>query len=150
MDAPPRPVCAFAVGEGFSRTLLFDAAAVRRLAAEIGDTNKLHHDAAFAGATRFGGLIASGGHTVAAMMGPIADWMNARGTAMGLEFAFRLRRAVRVDTSLELTWRIESITPKDSLKGYLSDMTGTLAGTDGAAVEATCRALALWPGALAR
>ena len=149
MDDLARPACNFAVGEGFSRTLVFDEASVRRIASEIGDTNPLHHDAAFARGTRFGGLIASGGHTVAVMLGPIADWTSERGGAMGLEFGFRLRRAVHVGARLELNWWIDAITPKDSLKGYLLDMVGTLSGPEGVAVEATCRGVALWPDGLA-
>jgi acyl dehydratase len=129
--------------------LSFDAESIPRVAAEIGDDNPLHHDAAWAATTRFGGLIASGGHTIAAMLAPTATFVNERSNSLGLEFWFRLRRAVRADSVMTLEWRIARITAKPSLKGHLIDMTGTLREPDGTlAIEATCTALALWPEAL--
>jgi acyl dehydratase len=143
------PTCPFEVGEGFIQTLGFDADSIPVVAELIGDTNPLHHHAAWAATTRFGGLIASGGHSTAAMLAPTAAFMNTRCNSLGLEFWFRLRRAVRADSVMTLEWRIARITAKPSLKGHLIDMTGTLREPDGAlAIEATCTALALWPEAL--
>jgi acyl dehydratase len=128
----------------------FDAESIPRVAAEIGDDNPLHHDAAWAATTRFGGLIASGGHTIAAMLAPTATFVNERSNSLGLEFWFRLRRAVRAGSTMTLEWRIVAIAAKPRLKGHVLDMAGTLREADGAlAIEATCTALALWPGALA-
>ena len=48
------------VGQRATRELAVDAAAVRAFADLTGDENPLYFDAAFAGATRFGRLIAQG------------------------------------------------------------------------------------------
>jgi len=143
------PDCPFEVDEGFAQTLTFDAESIPVMASQIGDLNPLHHDAAFAARTRFGGLIASGGHSTAAMLAPTATFINARCNSLGLEFWFRLRRAVRAGSTMTLEWRIMGITVKPSLNGHVLDMAGTLKEADGTlAIEATCKALALWPGAL--
>jgi acyl dehydratase len=149
MNIAPHPDCPFSVGEGFTQTLTFDAESIPRVAAEIGDSNPLHHDAAWAATTRFGGLIASGGHTIAAMLAPTATYVNERSNSLGLEFWFRLRRAVPAGSTMTLEWRIVGITPKPSLKGHILEMAGTLTGADGVlAIEATCKALSLWPQGL--
>jgi hypothetical protein len=88
------PPCVFEVSETFRREITFDAGSIRDFATMSGDTNPLHHDEAYASTTRFSGLIASGGHCTALMMGAVADYMTKEGDALGLEFSFRFLKAV--------------------------------------------------------
>lgn len=136
--------CVFQVGEGMTTTLSFDEGAVREVATLIGDTNPLHHDAAAAKASRFGHLIASGGHCAAMMLGALAGWLTERDGAVGLDFAFRFRKAVPADCRARLTWTIVAIQPKDSLKGYLVTLEGVLDdGEGGTFITASSTALAM-------
>lgn len=136
--------CVFEVGESFRRELVFDADSIRQFATMSGDTNPLHHDEAYARTTRFGGLIASGGHCSALMMGAVADYMTKKGDALGLEFNFRFLKAVPAGASLTLLWTVAGIEPKPRLKGHILSLEGELRGSDGAVfVSASSKGLAV-------
>jgi len=126
---------AITVGETFSRTVTLDARTIHEFALAAGDHNPLHHDAAFAESTRFGGIIASGTHYVALIMGLVASHFTALGhTAAGLEFSFQLKKPVRAGDTITLTWTVAEITPKESLKGDILTLNGTITTQDGAVV----------------
>lgn len=134
-------VSAFREGEGFTRTLIFTPDLVREFSTLGGDTNPLHHDEAYAKASRFGGLIASGGHCTAAMMGPLADFLTSRKDAVGLEFSFKFHRAVPATGDYKLHWEITNITYKPSLKGHLIKFTGSLMQGETRHVTSVCTGL---------
>jgi acyl dehydratase len=134
-------------GEEFSGELPLTAEEISRFASLAGDENPLHHDEAHARGTRFGGLIASGTHVVARLMGLSATWSSRRGAALGLEFSFRLRKAARAGDTLRLRWRVVRVEPKASLAGELvflegevRDGAGEVAVTAAATVLLTDRA----------
>ncbi|WP_137389388.1 MaoC family dehydratase [Rhodoligotrophos defluvii] len=130
----------FQVGESFSREVVFDAESIRTFARMALDDNPLHHDEDYAKTTRFGGLIASGTQTIGVTTGSVAAFLTGRCSALGLQFNCTLRRAVRAGEAATIFWRIDKITPKASLGGYLLEMTGRLvtsAGQDAVAVKAT-------------
>ncbi|MBB2160485.1 MaoC family dehydratase [Gluconacetobacter sacchari] len=134
-----------------STILSFDEGSVRDIATLIGDTNPLHHDAAVAKASRFGHLIASGGHCAAMMLGGLAGWLTERDAAVGLDFAFWFRKAVPAGCRARLTWRIVAIQPKDSLKGHLLTLEGVLDDGEGDRfITASSTALAGPPPAVTR
>jgi acyl dehydratase len=126
---------AITVGETFSRTVTLDARTIHEFALAAGDHNPLHHDVAFAESTRFGGIIASGTHYVALIMGLVASHFTALGhTAAGLEFSFQLKKPVRAGDTITLTWTVAEITPKESLKGDILTLNGTITTQDGVVV----------------
>ncbi len=134
--------CAFKVGDTFEARLHFTADSVRRFAAMTGDTNPLHHDEAYARASRFGGLIACAGDYTAQMMGALAKALTARGGALGLEFQFKFLRAVHAGETLDLRWVVAAVTPKPGLGGHIVQVEGTLARPDGTvSVAATSKAV---------
>jgi acyl dehydratase len=129
---------AIKVGETFSRTVTLDARTIHEFAVAAGDHNPLHHDPAFAESTRFGGIIASGTHYVALIMGLVASHFTALGhTAAGLEFSFQLKKPVRAGDTITLTWTVAEITPKESLKGDILTLNGTII-TQGGVLVLTC------------
>lgn len=119
------------VGEQFSRRVTLDAAAVSAFARQIGDTNPLHHDAALAAGTRFGGLIACGPHTSSLLMAVTADAFAQRGAALGLDFRMQFRRAVPATATLQLSWTVTAVEAKASLGGELVSLDGRVSGDDG-------------------
>ncbi|WDR88458.1 MaoC family dehydratase [Burkholderia ambifaria] len=86
----------YKVGESTSQLVTFDVDSVRQFATLAGDMSPLHHDEAFAKTTRFGGLIVSGTHYSAMMMGMVATFLTERRAGLGLEFEFQFRKAVAV------------------------------------------------------
>jgi acyl dehydratase len=131
-----------AVGEELTRVLPLTAEEIARFASASGDENPLHHDETHARATRFGGLIASGTHVVAALMGLTATYFSRKGAALGLEFAFRLRKAARAGDTLRMRWRVVRVEPKEKLAGELVFLEGDVRdGAGDLAVTATATVL---------
>lgn len=116
----------FSVGEVLASRHEFTADKIRSFATEVNDLNPLHHDAEAAARSRFGGLIASGAHTTALMLGALAGHVTPRCASLGLECDFRLRRAVPVDVTATVEWTITAIEPKPSLKGHLVSLDGVM------------------------
>src|SRR5690606_7180957 len=82
----------FRPGQTFSTTIVFEAPDIRAFATMIRDTNMLHHDEDLARQTRFGGLIASGGHTISMLLGIVAEHIAEHSHSLGLDCSFTLRR----------------------------------------------------------
>lgn len=120
----------FEVGEVMVSRLDFAEDSVGEFAARVQDFNPLHHDAAAAARSRFGGLIASGAHTVALMMGTVAGHVAPRCASLGLDCAFRLRRGVPVGTVASVEWTVTAIAAKPSLNGYTMSLEGVLRDGD--------------------
>jgi len=144
----------YRVGERFSRTVTFDPHSIPAFAAMVGDHNPLHHDPAFAGRSRFGGVIASGAHYGALLMGLVATELtrDPDTTAAGLEFSFKFRKAVRAGQTLTLEWTIETKTPAPKLGGEFIHLKGHM--IDGAGIvyvtaAATCLVTAAEPHTIA-
>jgi 3-hydroxybutyryl-CoA dehydratase len=114
------------VGTRLSRDLLLDAAAIGAGASLARDRNPLHHDAAFAATTRFGGLIASGAHTSALLAGLISDLLTegGYGPAVGVEYRVRFRRPVHVDRRMRMEWVVTGSEPGPS--GDLVRLSGSI------------------------
>lgn len=130
------------VGERLERELSLSPEEIARFASASGDENPLHHDEAHARGTRFGGLIASGTQVVALLMGLTATHFSRKGAALGLEFSFRLRKAVRADDPLRLRWRVVRVEESAKLGGELAFLEGELEDGAGAlAVTATATVL---------
>ena len=97
-------------GERFSTEVTLSPSAVAAYALVAGDTNPVHHDAAFAGSTRFGRPIASGTHTTALLLGLTASHFSTHAAMVGLEFWVRFRRAVYADERIRLEWLVVRVT----------------------------------------
>jgi acyl dehydratase len=113
------------VGERFERTVRIDAEAIRAFAAASLDFNPLHHDEDAARRSRFGGLIASGPHTAALLMGITATHFAARCAPLGLDFRLQFRKAVRAGDTLRLAWTVTRVEAKESLDGELVHLEGS-------------------------
>ena len=132
------------VGESFSKEVQFDAPGIAEFARLCGDTNPLHHDAAYAARSRFGGIIASGPQVTSLMMAAIAAFFASRGPGVGLNFNFRLRSAVRAGEVVTVRWRITGVKEKRSLGGHVIALEGEAVRPDGTtAVAATGEVLGM-------
>lgn len=131
-------------GVSFETEHVFEQAASQAFARLAGDTNPIHHDAALAAASRFGGLIASGTETTARMMGLNAQHFSRFGPTLGLEFSFRFRRAVPMGARTKIRWEITGLEAKPGL-GTIATCAGTLTLADSGivAVEATSKGVLL-------
>jgi acyl dehydratase len=137
-----KPIARVAVGDSFSKHVRFDAAGIAAFARSTGDTNPLHHDPAYAATTRFGGIIASGSHVSALLMGMVAGHFADQGMNVGLDFCFKFQAPVRVNDTVEMRWRVTQSMPKLSLKGDIVTLEGEAIRSDGiVAVAATAHAL---------
>jgi len=117
--------------ERFSSEVTLTPAAVAEYARAAGDTNPVHHDPAFAAATRYGRLIASGTHTSALLMGLTASHFSQRGAMVGMDFWLRFRRPIYADETIRLEWLVIKVTPSARLKGEIVELRGRIKGEDG-------------------
>ncbi len=104
---------------------------VVRLATELGDPNPLHHDEAVAARSRFGGLIACGGHLVGLLTSACAAFTTSHGPGVGLAFSYQLRRAARAGTRLRLRWEVLSVERSERPRGELVRLAGSIRDEDG-------------------
>jgi acyl dehydratase len=121
----------YQVGERFSRDVTFDADSIRSFATLAGDHNPLHHDQAYASRSRFGGLIASGTHFGALLMGMVGTHLSSGTMALGVEFSLRCRKAVRTGQTLRLVWSIIAVVPKPMLGGDFVRLKGRMVDAGG-------------------
>lgn len=117
------------VGETATRTVTLDEAAIRAFAASCGDMNPLHHDADYAKASRFGGMIASGPHYLSLLMGVLATHYSQHGPQVGVEFQVNFAKPVRPGDTIELKWVVRAIEPKS--KGDIVTLDGTITNQHG-------------------
>jgi acyl dehydratase len=135
---------AMTVGDTFSKQIRFDGNSISSFALLTGDTNPLHHDAAYAAKTRFGGIIASGAHVTALLTGMVAGHFAEKGLNVGLDFSFRFQAPVRLDDLVNMRWTMTGRMPKLSLKGDIVTLEGEAVRSDGiVAVSATAHVLLL-------
>ena len=121
MSGPP-----LNVGDHASRDVELTRADVVRVAAELGDTNPLHHDEAAARSSRFGGLIASGAHLAGLMSGFLAEFTTSRGPGVGLEVAYQFHRAARPGGALRMRWEVVAIAHSAKLRGEVLSLAGEM------------------------
>lgn len=118
-------------GSTRSKPYRFDAAAISVFAMGAGDMNPLHHDPEAAARSRFGGIIASGAHMAAVLMGFGASYVSEFGEAVGLEFTYRFAKAISAGTDTTLTYTIRSAEPHEKLGGLLLTFDGQITDATG-------------------
>ncbi len=134
-----RTMAPYTIGERFSRDYVFDEKRIVEFATMAGDLNPLHHDRAFAEASPFKGLIASGTHSCSVMMGMLGSYLSERFLVVGLGLSFQLKKPVRAGEKAKIDWEIVGIRRKESLNGDIVTFEGALRNEQGeAAVIAKC------------
>jgi acyl dehydratase len=130
------------IGYRFERRIRWTRDDIVAFAREVGDLNPLHHDDAYAATTRFGGLIASGAHTIAYMMALCGAQASKDRPGVGLDFNFRLLDAVHPDEEIILRWEIAAIEPSVRPKGEIVTLRGEAVSADGRPIlDASARTL---------
>jgi len=117
--------------ERFSSEVTLTLAGVSAYAEAAGDTNPVHHDAAFAAATRYGRPIASGTHTTALLLGLTASHYSKSAAMVGLEFWVRFRRPIYADETIRLEWLVVKVTPNAKLGGDVVELRGRIKNQQG-------------------
>jgi predicted Fe-S protein YdhL (DUF1289 family) len=112
------------IGERLTDTLTLPPESIKSFATLVNDMNPLHHDDAFANASRFGSLIASGTQPTAYLMAMLATHFSAYAQPLGLEFGIKLTRAVKAHDVLSMSWTVVDAQWKPSLNGDLVKLEG--------------------------
>lgn len=112
------------IGERFTATLALPPDSIKSFATLVNDHNPLHHDDAYAEASRFGSLIASGTQPTAHLMAMLATHFSTRARPLGLEFGIKLARAVKANDVLAMSWQVTEAHWKSSLNGDLVKLEG--------------------------
>lgn len=140
MHDPTRPMPPVHIGERFTDTHTFTPDEVAAFSRAMGDLNPLHLDEALSNASRFKGLIASGTHTGALLMGlPATYFASRRVVAMGFDLNFR--RPVPASATVTIEWTVTGLSPHRS-GGQVVDLVGAIRDEAGhACVKATGQVL---------
>jgi 3-hydroxybutyryl-CoA dehydratase len=112
--------------ERFSSTITLTPEIASDFARSAGDENPVHHDAVYAGQTRFGRRIASGTQTTAHLMALTATHFSKTGGMVGLEFWFRFRRPVYADETISLEWLVVQVKENARLGGDVVELRGRI------------------------
>jgi acyl dehydratase len=113
-------------GDRAEKELVLSRDEVIRFATELGDPNPLHHDEAVARRSRFGGLIASGGHAIGLLTSFCAAFTTAQGPGVGIGFSYKLRRAIHPGQPLRLRWEVTAVERSERLRGEIASLTGAI------------------------
>jgi acyl dehydratase len=116
------------VGYAFERRIVWTEADIAAFATLAGDVNPLHHDPAFAATSRFGGIIASGSHTVAVLLAMCGAQATAEYPGVGLQFDFRLLGAARPNEEMLFRWEVVSSEPSLKPRGTVVRLRGSITG----------------------
>jgi acyl dehydratase len=112
--------------ERFSKEVALTPGLVSEYSHAAGDTNPVHHDAAFAAGTRYGRPIASGTHTTALLLALTASHYSQGAAMVGLEFWVRFRRPIYADETIRLEWLVVKVTPNSKLNGDVVELRGRI------------------------
>jgi acyl dehydratase len=130
------------IDEKFSQTITLSPDQASAFARAAGDHNPLHHDAAFAAATRYKRPLASGTQTTAHLLGLTATHFSGRGAMVGLDFSVRFCRPIYADETIHLEWEVVSVREAPHLHGDVVELRGRIRNEAGEeAVGATGRIL---------
>ncbi|WP_088343574.1 MULTISPECIES: MaoC family dehydratase [Rhodomicrobium] len=133
------------VGDEIAKPYRFTLENIREFARLAGDENPLHSDPEFAAASRYGGIIASGPHMTAVLMGLVASRTTGLGDGVGLDFHVHFKKAIPAGTDTILTWKVLGIEPHAGLKGNLATLEGRIVDAAGK-VYVTCEGRSVnWP-----
>ncbi|HTP96299.1 MAG TPA: MaoC family dehydratase [Burkholderiales bacterium] len=119
------------IGDRFTADIALNKDEIGEFARLCGDTNPYHHDENFAAKSRFHGIIASGPHLTSLWMAMVARHFSRNTAAVGLEYAFRFRKAVPAGEPITLSWEVIAIEQKASLGGELVSLEGKVTNAEG-------------------
>lgn len=147
-DFAPAPVQAelapLRIGEHFGRRLRYSAAQIGEFARLSGDGNPLHHDGAVARESSVGGVIASGQHSAALMMGLMASHFSRchdglRREMLCLNVNFSFKAPIRAETEVDMRWVVSALEHNQRLGGWVVQLNGSAfsGGTDCVIARAT-------------
>jgi predicted Fe-S protein YdhL (DUF1289 family) len=133
------------IGERFTATLALPPDSIKSFATLVNDHNPLHHDDAYAEASRFGSLIASGTQPTAHLMAMLATHFSIYAQPLGLEFSIKLVRAVKANDVLAMSWRVIEAHWKPSLNGDLVKLEGQALNQHGEIVVKASATIVVMP-----
>ena len=112
------------IGERIVGQATLTTAEIAAFARMCGDHNPLHHDEAYAHATRFRGIIAGGGQLISLTTGLLATYFTQNSAMLGLEFTFHFLKAVMAEETIEMEWEVVGKESKASLGGEIVSLKG--------------------------
>ena len=130
MADPDGSLAPVAVGHRFTAQHRFCPEESIAFALNAGDLNPLHHDAEYADASRYRGLIVSGTHTAALLLGLTASHFAQRASVVGIRFAVDFLQAVRADAAVTMAWSVTRVHRHPGGRGWFVDLSGELCSED--------------------
>jgi len=119
------------IGESFEHTETLNEETISAFARSIGDLNPLHHDRLAAGASRFGGIIASGPHYASILLALAATYFSRSTSMVGLEFSFKFLAPARPGDALRFRWEVIDVAWNEKLKGDIVSLAGSVCNSRG-------------------
>lgn len=125
------------IGEHFGRSLRYSLTQIAEFARLSLDSNPLHHDESVAQASAFRGVIASGQHSSAIMMGLVASHFSrcddgVKREMLCLNFNFSFKAPIHAEAEVDMRWLVSSVEYNARLGGWIGQLNGSAfcGGTD--------------------
>jgi acyl dehydratase len=132
------------VGEHFGRRLHYDEVQIAEFARLSLDSNPLHREGAAARESAFAGVIASGQHSAALMMGLMASHFSRSDEGVAREMLclnvnFSFKAPVRARAEVDVRWVVSAVEFNNRLGGWVGQLNGSAfsGGTDCVIARAT-------------
>lgn len=96
-------------GYSFESSVAVSKEHISKFATLLQDENPLHHDEAYANASRFGGIIASGPHIMSLFTSMVASHFSKLCPMVGTHFAFDFLLPVMSGDDLTMRWTVSAL-----------------------------------------
>ncbi|SKA90366.1 Acyl dehydratase [Thiothrix eikelboomii] len=98
-------------GYSFESSVAVSKEDISKFATLLQDENPLHHDEAYAAASRFGGIIASGPHIMSLFTSMVASHFSKLCPMVGTHFEFDFLLPIMSEDNLTMRWTILTLDP---------------------------------------
>lgn len=122
-------------GYSFASSVTISKDDISKVAIILQDENPLHHDEAYANASRFGGIIACGPHIMSLFTSMVASHFSKLCPMVGTHFEFDFLLPVMAEDVLTMRWTVSTLDPISKPHKIPVKLQGTVESSRGVTIR---------------